>query len=68
MTVNVIHPGHVHSAHDGDIHYIGYRRLVDLYRLNPKECVLYNKVNKYPDDAMHLYPRYDGEYHRGGGR
>jgi len=51
---------------DGDEHHISARRLVDLYRLNPRECVLIesDKDLRGRDltGLIELRPRFDGNY------
>jgi len=34
-----VYPGNVVSLNDGDVHYIGFRRLCELYKVQPDECV-----------------------------
>ena len=63
----IIHPGFISSKSDGDVHYVGYKQLVTLYKVDPRDCELYNPVKFYPADYMneditHLYPRWDGNY------
>jgi hypothetical protein len=60
--LNIIHPGHVVSKNDGDIHFIGYDLLIRLYKLNPRFCEKYDPHIKYSIVARHYYPRYDGDY------
>jgi len=61
MIKYVICPDYMKSKNDGDIHYIGYSRLIELYSVNPAECVKYNDYDNF-DNLIHLYPRYSGEY------
>lgn len=68
----IIHPGNVVSKKDGGMHFISYEQLINLYKLNPKECVPYEKVignNKFglnevmrSPEFTNLYPRKDGNY------
>ena len=61
----VVHPGFVLSKQDKDTHYVGYNRLVALYGVDPRNCELYNPAFNYdnePDNYIHLYPRFDGNY------
>ncbi len=62
MPLRVIHPGKVKSQTDGDIHYIGFAQLIRLYKFNPFECVLYSPHFRYPEDARHYYPKFNGNY------
>jgi len=63
-----IHPGQVQSKSDGEIHFISAYQLMDLYGLARSECVIWDtrKPSSYagldPDDYVHLYPIYDGDY------
>jgi hypothetical protein len=59
--------GRVTSEADGDRHTIPAARLVYLYRLDPRDCVLYNAaLHKLTDDHIKqmiwLEPRRSGDY------
>lgn len=60
----IIHPGKIQSKNDGEIHFIGFRRLVDLYHIDPSECIDASITHQslWPKDARHLYPNCDGNY------
>lgn len=68
----VLHPGYVRSAIDGDIHHISDVKLIQLYRVNPRECIqdsIYKEgewMRGYTIEELqkliHLYPRQDGDY------
>lgn len=63
----VLHPGEVISEADGDRHWIGYHRLIDLYGLNPRHCrcATFSATPGhalYPPGAIHLGPRHAGDY------
>lgn len=60
----VIHPGHVYSKNDGQLHYINGRQLMRLYGLNPAECVIASEQNGWcaPAGCIHLSPRSSGNY------
>lgn len=62
----VVVPGRVISANDRDIHYIGAARLMVLYKVDPKECVVYygdeRDFGKNLEGLIRLYPRGDGNY------
>lgn len=60
----ILHSGYVRSQTDGQYHFISAHRLIELYHLNPKECHLMddNKPSYDNGKAIHLYPRYDGNY------
>lgn len=68
IKVYAIHPGHVVSKNDGDIHYIGYCRLMELYGLRPFQCVIWDDdrpmtfLGYKKENYVHLYPRRDGNY------
>lgn len=59
----ILHPGKIKSVVDGDIHYISYNGLINLYGLNPKDCINFghNKGDIF-EDHIHLYPLRDGNY------
>lgn len=64
----------VYSATDGQVHYVSARRLVDLYGLDPRECVLVDRDQRMgellnlPQGLRVLRPRNDGNYrHPNGG-
>ncbi len=59
-----LHSGDVVSS-DGDVHYISFRKLKELYRLPSKWCVDWccPTTFKYVySDYIHLHPRADGKY------
>jgi len=64
MTIKyILHPGHVFSIYDGDLHFIGPRELADLYGVNPEECLDvrgHKRLNL--DDYINLYPMRTGNY------
>lgn len=68
MKKYAIHPDYIKSQKDGQRHYITYLQLITLYKLNPKDCILwdYSNENTYrgrnSDDYIHLGVRYDGNY------
>jgi len=56
--------GHVLSQ-DGDYHYISSQRVMQLYGVNPKECItapLNRKGFRLPDGVVALYPMSNGDY------
>lgn len=69
MTRYVLHPGPVRSKTDGDVHHISASQLIMLYRVNPRDCVVYPEGDAFrqrfwqdqPGD-VHLYPRTSGNY------
>ena len=59
----VLHPGYIRNKNDEQVHYIGMAALQELYRILPGNKVLiYNPYTRYPKDATHLYPNYNGDY------
>jgi hypothetical protein len=56
------------SRSDGDIHYVSAARLLDLYGLNPAECILIEyrdlerKARGLAEGLTWLGPRYNGDY------
>lgn len=61
----ILHPGRV-VARDGDIHFISYKQLIALYKLEPSKCrngdTLGNTSGMRLKECIHLYPREDGNY------
>ena len=57
-------PGYVHSRNDGDRHWISADRLIDLYGVDPRECVIANRGLTWADEKslIRLTPRYSGHY------
>ena len=56
-------PGNIRSKNDGDLHYITAHQLIQLYRVDPDECIVYSP--QYPLRELELIPltvRFDGEY------
>ena len=64
--IYVIHPGLVYSINDKEMHYINYSRLIELYCLNPRECInaerRENLAGLDKTQLKHIYPRRDGRY------
>lgn len=62
----VIFPGPVTSGNDGDVHFIDAPTLIRLYKVDPKECVIYHSderdFGKSFKGLITLHPRYDGNY------
>jgi len=67
-----VHPGHVVSRTDGDLHFIPAGRLAELYGVRLRDCIVVDKHDpqnhqhgyKNRDGDIHLYPRRDGDYRR----
>ena len=60
----IIHPGYVLSNVDDQSHFISAERLIALYKVNPKQCILASSdLHGYNSaELIHLYPLYDGNY------
>jgi hypothetical protein len=71
----MVHPGFMTSKNDGQEHHISARRLMQLYKVHPNECVVCHGCQRNPrmmacgtafGDRMgkyiHLTPRYNGDY------
>lgn len=62
----------VPSKYDMDLHFISARRLVDLYGVDIRECILTTERDERKDLIgispversllIRLFPRYDGDY------
>ena len=65
MIKYIICPGTVISKNDGDHHYVSADRLIHLYCVDRRECII-DSLGRFRDrsyDALiKLYPRYDGNY------
>jgi hypothetical protein len=57
-------PGYVVSKFDGDTHYISEHKLMHLYNVDPRECVISCCPAHHHEDEglLHLEPNYDGDY------
>lgn len=69
--IYILNPGYVTSKTDGQRHYISAVQLAELYRVDMRDCTIYQPglVVKSPRPTRHLYPRFDGNYTLpGGGR
>lgn len=58
--------GYVDSRNDGDRHFISGRRLIELYNVNPSECLIIKK-DEFDLSLKHrnltiLTPKYNGDY------
>lgn len=67
MKKYVIHPGTVISKNDGQNHFITYRDLIYLYKLNPEECIDSRTQNPMTWESseitlQHLFPKENGNY------
>lgn len=63
-----IHPGWIRSLNDEEWHFITDSQLILLYRVDPKECVIWdrdkpeNLVGIHWKDLIHLFPNRVGNY------
>ena len=66
MIKYVVHPGTVWSKTDGDVHFIGARRLMQLYGVSPLECVIDDvkgtMLGHHTEGLIHLSPDFHGDY------
>lgn len=69
MTTYVVHEGYITSQTDGDRHFITFERLIRLYKLGPQHKFVKGPSSlrqllhwEDPPNAVHLHPRYDGNY------
>ena len=64
MKKYLIRPGYIYSTNDKDKHFISAIMLINLYRVNPRECVIEHPAMHYqPEpDLIILEPQADGSY------
>jgi hypothetical protein len=62
MIKYAVFPGTIESRHDGQEHFISYNRLIELYKLDPRECIDASKPGVRTDGLQPIRPRYDGRY------
>lgn len=66
----VIHEGPISSTQDGDVHYLNYIQIMDLYGVDRSHCRLASAhdygvgVGLWSDEyrIVHLYPQANGDY------
>ena len=62
----LVYPGWVISKNDCDTHYISAKDLINLYNVNPKDCIIiYNDTKVLglnTSSFTKLRPRADGKY------
>lgn len=66
----VVLPGYVTSQNDGDRHYITAERLIELYGVDPRRCIVVDRSRPHMAQGIHwsladlpqLKPRSDGNY------
>ncbi len=59
----ILHPGKVQSRNDGDIHFICAEKLAELYKVDFRDCIVFNEHKTYDSKMIHLYPKYNGKYY-----
>lgn len=72
MLKYIIYPGYVRSENDKEPHFISASQLIQLYNVNPNECMLHGRgginvrgINRKDlKNLISLYPRRDGNYNR----
>ena len=62
-----VYPGEVESNSDKDVHFISFKKLIGLYRVNPSLCFdmsqeIDRKIISLRSNVIHLRVRYDGDY------
>lgn len=65
MKKYVVIGGEIPSKNDNDIHYIHPTELIRLYRLDIKDCYIFNsykEVRGLSGKYIFITPRYDGNY------
>lgn len=56
-------PEQVFCGNDEDVHFATAEELIQLYRVDPKECVIYDgEINSLNRELTLLLPDYSGEY------
>lgn len=56
-------PDYVLSKNDKQWHWVGAADLIRLYKVDPRECFIFNPERRlYPDSLIELYPKYNGDY------
>ena len=59
-----VYPDYVISGYDGDKHYVDSHVLMELYKVNPRECMIFPRPESRPVDIPEhikiLRPRRDG--------
>jgi hypothetical protein len=57
-------PGYVRSRHDGDLHYVGARELIQLYGVDPADCLIQGQLidPTVATGLKRLIPRFSGDY------
>lgn len=64
MKKYIVHSGEIESKEDGQYKFITCGQLMELYEVNPDECILDSGTFRYrgPDEGfIHLYPQFNKE-------
>ncbi len=67
MIKYIVRPGTVQSRYDGQWHFISGPRLMALYKVSPKECLVdlpHNPIARMglQGEFIELKPRFEGDY------
>lgn len=69
MKKYICYGGYLPSKNDNDMHYISAYKLAQLYRINPRNCLMIDYWDKEEKtkgldigNRIELNPRYDGNY------
>lgn len=55
-----LHPGYVISINDQDMHYITAEKLIKLYKIDPRKCVVWHEsMMSQNNNYIHLHPQRD---------
>jgi hypothetical protein len=59
-----VHPGYVWSRNDGQRHWVNAKRLMELHRVDPRECIVVypNTPSTYDKNLIALAPQESGDY------
>lgn len=63
----ILMPNYTRSKHDGDVHFISYGQLINLYQLDRKECIngeglRQSELSRMANTHIILRVRYHGDY------
>ena len=63
MKKYLVIPGWITSKSDGDRHYISANKLIRLYGVDRRECVVFQDGERgFCDSLIKLEPDYNGDY------
>lgn len=62
----LIFPGEVLSQYDGDVHFVTAPELMNLYKVDPKDCIVVRDAGQLRGlvvgDYIPLHPQFSGDY------